>query len=379
MSSQPPPNGPGRGVSQLYPTPPVLGMVSQAPPADTPAHDVSQLYASTSTSHAQTLKTPSKAPSATASSQSRQLAVRASQVQPQQASVRVSQAPYNQATARASHAATLRGASKAPSHQPSVKPSHAATLRGPSQAPPHQPSIKPSHAAALRGPSQAPLPQTSTRVASQYHTTSSRMPNGQASISANNGATELRHDVSQLPTIMLQAPFDHKTLIQRDTTLIAQPTLLQRDASKMPFSTPTIKEASKAPTITPSKKFQNLPSVRSILHLPVDIQMASRQSTINEMKGPERKAQDEWALGKLGQLDTGCPQNYGWSRRSDGYICDGGSHYITDLLLAEGMGGMFVVKDKHHWQDRSQGPYYWAGKNDQGKNLFMKVTDPKMG
>ncbi|EDN99891.1 predicted protein [Sclerotinia sclerotiorum 1980 UF-70] len=302
MSSQPPPNGPGRGVSQLYPTPPVLGMVSQAPPADTPAHDVSQLYASTSTSHAQTLKTPSKAPSATASSQSRQLAVRASQVQPQQASVRVSQAPYNQATARASHAATLRGASKAPSHQPSVKPSHAATLRGPSQAPPHQPSIKPSHAAALRGPSQAPLPQTSTRVASQYHTTSSRMPNGQASISANNGATELRHDVSQLPTIMLQAPFDHKTLIQRDTTLIAQPTLLQRDASKMPFSTPTIKEASKAPTITPSQKFQNLSSVRSILHLPVDIQMG--QSTKHDQRNERTRAQSSRTSGPWANSDN---------------------------------------------------------------------------
>ncbi|CAD6446053.1 c3f628d4-6d40-4b7a-865d-7474f3e26164-CDS [Sclerotinia trifoliorum] len=358
MASQPPPNGPGRGVSQLYPTPPVLGRGSQAPPADTPAPGVSQLYPSIGASHAQTLKAPSKAPSVSASSQSRQPSVRPSQVHPQLASIRASQAP---------------------SHQPSVKPSHAATLRGPSQAPSRQPSIKPPYAATLRGPSQAPVPQTSTRVASQYHTTSSRMPNGEPSMMANSCATELKRDVPQLPTIMLQAPSDHKTLSQRDTTIITQSTLLQRDAYKMPSSTPTTKEASKAPTITPSKKFQNLPSVRSILHSPTDIQMASRQSTINKMKGAERKAQDNWALGKLGKLDTGCPQNYGWSRRSDGYICDGGSHYITDLLLVEGMGGMFVVKDKNHWQDRSQGPYYWAGKNDQGKNLFMKVTDHKMG
>ncbi|KAF7877187.1 hypothetical protein EAF04_000872 [Stromatinia cepivora] len=360
MASQAP-NSPGRGVSQLYPTPLVLGRESQAPPADAPARGVSQLYPSTSASHEQTQRAASKAPSQ--SRQSRQPSVRPSQTPPHQSSIRASQAPYNQAT---------------------IKPSHAATLRGASQAPSHQPSIRPSHAATLRGPSQAPLPHTSTRGASQYHTTSSRMPDGEPSVSANNGATELRRDVSRQPTIMLQSPSDHKTLLQRDTATItqrqsAQPTLLQRDPSKMPSSISTIREASKAPTINPSKKFENLPSVRSILHSPADMQMASRQSTINDMKGPEREAQEEWALGKLGKLDTGCPQNYGWSRRSDGYICDGGSHYITDLLLAEGMGGMFVVKDKHHWQDRSQGPYYWAGKNEQGKNLFMKVADPKMG
>ncbi|KAI9640399.1 hypothetical protein NHQ30_011144 [Ciborinia camelliae] len=350
MASQAPPNGPGRGISQLYPTASVLGTTSKAPSADAHSSGVSQVDPSSSPYHAQTLRSPSKAPSAAPS----QL------------------------------------------HNPSVRPS---------QSPSHHLLARPSHAATLRGRSQAAPVHTLNRGASQYSTVLQTQTHG-PSIRANDNVTELRRDApsnyqaSRQPAIVLQSPTNDRTLLQRDAATInqrqsaqhtllqrdtptvnrhqsAQHTLLQRDKSKMPSAMSAIKEASVTPIIGPSKKFENAPSVRSILHSPKDIQMASRQSTINELQGPEREAQEAWALGKLGKLDTGCPQNYGWSRRDDGYICEGGSHYITDVLLTEGMGGMFAVKNKHDWKNRSEGPYYWVGKNDQGKNLFMKIVPPE--
>lgn len=354
MASQAPPNGPGRGISQLYPTVSAIGMRSQAPSPSATARGIDQLHPSASSSNACASKAPSRAPSA---------------------------APT-------------------PFQHPSARPSHAATLRGPSQAP----TMVPSHAATLRGQYQAPSSYTSHRPG-QY-ITGSRMP---------SGATELRRDAasnSQAPrhaTIMVQPPSNARTLLQRDSTTITphpstrptsaprdksqmqqqtvlqrdkpqmqQQTLHQQDKPQMQSSSTAIKQATIVPIIGPAKKFENAPSVRSVLHSTNDIQMASRQSVINQLQGPEREAQEKWALGKLGELTTGCPQNFGWSRRGDGYICDGGSHYITDDLLAEGMGGMFAVKDKHDWQNRSEGPYYWAGRNEQGTNLFMKVASPEM-
>ncbi|KAB8298899.1 hypothetical protein EYC80_001057 [Monilinia laxa] len=364
MASQAPPSGPGRGISQLYPTASVPGMKSQTSPADAPTHGASQLYPSTS-SRSQAPRASSKAPS-------------------------VAPSPPHHPSVRSPQAATI----SSPLNQPSARLS---------EAPYHQPTVRISHAVTLRGQSQVPPAHVSSRspMASQYATASSQVPGREPSRRTNTGATELRRDATAKqqsllpPTIALSPPTDAKTLLQRDHDTTSQrpsanhtllrrdqsnthQTLLQRDRSKMPFVMTAIKEASVAPIIGPSKKFQNAPSVRSILHSPNDIKMASCQATITQLQGPERKAQEEWALGKLGKLNTGCPQNYGWSRRGDGYICDGGSHYITDLLLTEGMGGMYVVKDKHDWQNRTEGPYYWAGRNEQGKNLFMKVASPEM-
>ncbi|TGO36866.1 hypothetical protein BHYA_0112g00050 [Botrytis hyacinthi] len=349
MASQAPPTGPGRGVSQLYPTAPVVGRESQAPSAPASARSISQLHPSTSRSPSQAPKALSKVSSSTGQNHSRR------------PSVKPSQAP------------TITGPTQTTYTQPTIRPYHAATLRGASQAPSHQPSTRPSHAATLRGKSQAPSSYTPSRGTINYTATSPQTLGREPSIKPLEGTTELQHDVSRQPTIMLQSPSNRQTFLQRDPS-ISQPTLLNRDQSQMPSSMTTIEEVS----IAPSKKIESMSSIRSILHTPNDIQMASRQPTINNMKGAEREEQESWALGKLGKLNTGCPQNYGWSRRSDGYICDGGSHYITDSLLAEGMGGMFVVKNKHEWQDRSQGPYYWIGKNAEGKNLFSKNKDSKV-
>ncbi|KAF7896735.1 uncharacterized protein EAF01_009138 [Botrytis porri] len=349
MASEAPPTGPGRGVSQLYPTASVAGRESQAPSASASTRSVSPLHPSPSRSPSQAPKALSKAPSSTG------------QIQSHRPTMRPSQAP------------SIEGSSQATYTQPTIRPSHAATLRAASQAPSHQTSMRPSHAANLRGQSKAPSSYTASRSPINYTATSPQTLGRGPSLKPFDSTTELQRDVSRQPTIMLQTPSNRQTYLQRDPS-ISQPTLLNRDQSQMLSSMTTIKEVS----IGPSKAPENISSTRSILHTPLDIQMASRQPTINNMKGAEREEQESWALGKLVKLSTGCPQNYGWSRRSDGYICDGGSHYITDLLLAEGLGGMFVMKNKHEWQDRSQGPYYWVGKNAEGKNLFSKNKDAKV-
>ncbi|CCD56760.1 hypothetical protein BofuT4_P140220.1 [Botrytis cinerea T4] len=349
MTSEAPPTGPGRGVSQLYPTASVTGREAHTPSAHASTRSINQLHPSTSRSPSQFFKALSKSPSSTSQNQSHH------------PSVKPSQTP------------TITGPSQTTYTQPTLRPSHAATLRGASQNPSLQPFIRPSHAATLRGLSKAPSSYIPSRDTIKYTATSPDTLGHGSSLKPFDGATELKRDVSRQPTIMLQSPSNRQTFLQRDSS-ISQPTLLNRDQSRMASSMSTIKEAS----ISPSKQIESMPSIRSILNTPMDIKMASRQPTINNMKGAERAEQESWALGKLGKLDTGCPQNYGWSRRSDGYICDGGSHYITDVLLAEGMGGMFAVKNKHEWQDRSQGPYYWVGKNAEGKNLFSKNKDAKV-
>ncbi|QSZ32411.1 hypothetical protein DSL72_001985 [Monilinia vaccinii-corymbosi] len=352
MASQAPPSGPGRGISQLYPTASIHGMQSQASPAETPVHGASQLHAPSSSPRS---PAPSAAPS-----------------------------PPHHPSIRPSKVATLRGPSyvpfarppEAPHHPPTIKPSHAATLRAPSQAPSPRLSIRPSNAAALRGASQAPLSHTSSHSPIQHATVNQQAQHQPRIVLSppSDTRTLLKRDNDTVN----QRPSAHQTLLQRDQPPKTDPTSLQRDHSKIPSAAPAIRGASVAPITGPSKKFENAPSVRSILHSMHDIKMASRQATITQLHGPERQAQEEWALGKLGKLTTGCPQNYAWSRRGDGYICDGGSHYITDLLLTEGMGGLYVVKDKHDWENRTEGPYYWAGRNEQGKNLFMKVASPEM-
>jgi hypothetical protein len=72
--------------------------------------------------------------------------------------------------------------------------------------------------------------------------------------------------------------------------------------------------------------------------------MAARQTKINALSPDERAKQEEWAQRQL-TMNTGqCVAGSGWYRYRDerGYRCDGGVHYVSDELLAEGKGGYFV-------------------------------------
>ncbi|RDL32025.1 uncharacterized protein BP5553_09427 [Venustampulla echinocandica] len=75
---------------------------------------------------------------------------------------------------------------------------------------------------------------------------------------------------------------------------------------------------------------------------PHDIEMASRQTRIESLPPHERKEQDEWVQSKLNLHSHVCPVGFLWDRIDGGYICQGGSHRVTDELLADGRGGLYV-------------------------------------
>jgi hypothetical protein len=101
--------------------------------------------------------------------------------------------------------------------------------------------------------------------------------------------------------------------------------------------------------------------------------MASRQTKINELDSASRKEQDAWARSKIGEMPDVCPQKFAYQRRGNGYVCGGGSHFMTDELIAEGMGGMYAIKGAGDWENRSDGPYYLARKDDDGTLWFQNL------
>lgn len=76
---------------------------------------------------------------------------------------------------------------------------------------------------------------------------------------------------------------------------------------------------------------------------PHDIKMASRQTRIESLPPHERQEKDKWAQDKLRSSSALCPQGFLWDRIDGGYICQGGTHRVSDELLAEGKGGIYRV------------------------------------
>jgi hypothetical protein len=85
-----------------------------------------------------------------------------------------------------------------------------------------------------------------------------------------------------------------------------------------------------APTSTPS-----------LLRSNHDVKMASRQTRIESLPPSERAAQETWAHEQLKHLDGTCAAGYDWYRVKGGYRCEGGRHFVSDELLAEGKGGCY--------------------------------------
>lgn len=94
-----------------------------------------------------------------------------------------------------------------------------------------------------------------------------------------------------------------------------------------------------------------------------DMQMASRQTQYDQLSPQDRNEQEAWAQTQLGQNSGRCPQRYEWIRQSGGYRCGGGTHFVTDALLAEGKGRYYKpnvvkgVKTTLRLQDGSS----WSG------------------
>jgi len=114
---------------------------------------------------------------------------------------------------------------------------------------------------------------------------------------------------------------------------------------------------------------KSLAPVNSITTLanPRDIQMASRQTHFASLGAIEQAQQNSWAQTQIHTFAP-CPEGFHFKRVGNGYICNGGHHFICDELLAEGKGGLWILPDsektekEHRW-----GPYY----AEQGrKDLF---------
>jgi hypothetical protein len=91
-----------------------------------------------------------------------------------------------------------------------------------------------------------------------------------------------------------------------------------------------------------------------------DVKMASRQTRIESMPPKECQEQEKWAQSQLRQLDTKCPLGFVWGRIPGGYRClpEGkpGIHKVTDELIAEGKGGVYVLS--LDMVNKWTGPFY---------------------
>ncbi|KAM3071824.1 hypothetical protein ACMFMG_009682 [Clarireedia jacksonii] len=219
-----------------------------------------------------------------------------------------------------------------------------------------KPSALPQNITTLRrdpfSKSQAPRPSTFNKSPSNQ---SSRPSSDQMNI------TQLQRDITSS-----RAPRQHIS--------ISQSTHHRRAPSAMPAIhelKPSPSTLNINPLPTGSKLFP--PATSSVLRTPHDHFMASRQAQINQLDPASRKEQDEWAREKISEMLDVCPQKFAYQRRGNGYICGGGSHFMTDELIAEGMGGMYAIKGENDWENREDGPYYLARKDDDGTLWFQNL------
>ena len=76
------------------------------------------------------------------------------------------------------------------------------------------------------------------------------------------------------------------------------------------------------------------------------------------MAPEERNRQENWAQSMIQRAGV-CPQGFAWKRAEGGYHCEGKHHFITDELLAQGRGGVFVMPGgKRGKMEPRWGPYY---------------------
>ncbi|KAA8563753.1 hypothetical protein MFRU_024g00580 [Monilinia fructicola] len=82
------------------------------------------------------------------------------------------------------------------------------------------------------------------------------------------------------------------------------------------------------------------PDARSRFKTQHDVDMASKQVRYQEMNHEEKKKQDQWVSDFIKYAGP-CPAGFSWERVREGYVCNGGNHFCTDEVLAEGKGGFY--------------------------------------
>ncbi|KAF8847327.1 hypothetical protein BDZ45DRAFT_560441, partial [Acephala macrosclerotiorum] len=113
----------------------------------------------------------------------------------------------------------------------------------------------------------------------------------------------------------------------------------------------------------PSARSRAPTAVKSIFKNARDAEMGARQTMINTLSLDERKEQEKWAMNHL-KLTVACPDAFTWKRIDKGYHCNGEHHLITDEILAEGKGGVFLIGgdlEEERW-----GPYYASNEKTEG-------------
>jgi hypothetical protein len=111
------------------------------------------------------------------------------------------------------------------------------------------------------------------------------------------------------------------------------------------------------PTLTPTRSMAP-PTARNLLVDPEDLHRASRQTQYKSLRPEEQKKQDAWARSMIARTGS-CPENYSYDRIEEGYQCQGGHHVISDELLQEGRGGVYIILDRDFNKTNFRiGPYY---------------------
>jgi hypothetical protein len=83
--------------------------------------------------------------------------------------------------------------------------------------------------------------------------------------------------------------------------------------------------------------------LRSVYTAASDLEAASRQTMYDSLREEERILQDKWAKRKADEMAP-CPADLLWVRHAThpGYRCTGGTHYVSDVMIAEGNPGVYT-------------------------------------
>lgn len=93
-----------------------------------------------------------------------------------------------------------------------------------------------------------------------------------------------------------------------------------------------------------------------------DVEMAQKQTRIETLTAQERQQQEEWAQNQLNDNASAgaCVMGFAWYRQdvkvngkmTGGYRCHGGSHFVSDVLLAAGQGGYYTRPNVEQMLDK---------------------------
>lgn len=175
-------------------------------------------------------------------------------------------------------------------------------------------------------------------------------------------ASELHIDPTKITTDEFRqqsryskAPTQQPTAIKDRLSTIRESSYAP-EPSFIPDRATTRFESSRAPTALSSLRPEPTKlATKSFLVTPEDLKMASRQTRIETLPPREREAQEKWAQTQI-KATGQCPEGYGWDRRPGGYQCLGGGHGMLDENLADGFGGVYLLRTKD-WNEKD-GVYY---------------------